>query len=158
MLKNKLIPRNTAGLSADFWHDENKKIVFTNGCFDILHRGHVEYLAKAAQLGDILIVGLNSDKSVRRLKGKGRPINDEISRAVVLSALESVFCVVIFDEDTPENLIKEINPDVLVKGSDYKIDEIAGADFVKQHGGEVVTIDLVKGFSTTNIIEKSSKL
>jgi len=158
MLTNKLIPRVSVGIAADTWHSGGKKVVFTNGCFDLLHRGHVEYLAKAADLGDILVVGLNSDSSVRRIKGEGRPINDEQSRAAVLSALESVDVVVMFDEDTPENLIRTIKPDVLVKGSDYKIEDIVGADFVVNHGGKVVTIDFVEGYSTTGIIDRMSKI
>lgn len=158
MLTNKLIPRVSVGIAADMWHSGGKKVVFTNGCFDILHRGHVEYLAKAADLGDMLVVGLNSDSSVRRIKGEGRPLNDEQSRAAVLSALESVDVVVLFDEDTPENLIRTIKPDVLVKGSDYKIEDIVGADFVVNHGGEVVTIDFVEGYSTTGIIDRMSKI
>lgn len=157
MLTNKLIPRSSAKVAADLWHDEGKKVVFTNGCFDILHRGHVEYLAKAADLGDVLVVGLNSDSSVRRLKGEGRPVNDEQSRAAVLSALEAVDVVVIFDEDTPENLIRDVKPDVLVKGSDYRIEDIVGADFVLGRGGKVVTVDFVEGFSTTSIIDRMSK-
>lgn len=135
----------------------DKKIVFTNGCFDILHRGHVEYLAQAAGLGDILIIGLNSDDSVRRLKGENRPLQDEEGRAMILSALSFVNHVVLFDEDTPYELIKEIKPDVLVKGADYKEDEIVGADIVKSGGGEVITIDFIAGYSTSTIIKKACK-
>jgi rfaE bifunctional protein nucleotidyltransferase chain/domain len=132
-----------------------KKIVFTNGVFDILHTGHVDYLSKARDLGDFLIVGLNSDSSVKRLnKGPERPINNEQARAVVLGALECVDAIVIFDEDTPYNLIKEIQPDVLVKGSDYEIEKIVGYDIVIAKGGEVKTITLSEGFSTTNVINK----
>jgi rfaE bifunctional protein nucleotidyltransferase chain/domain len=132
-----------------------KKIVFTNGVFDILHTGHVDYLSKARDLGDFLIVGLNSDSSVKRLnKGPERPINNEQARAVVLGALECVDVIVIFDEDTPYNLIKEIQPDVLVKGSDYEIEKIVGYDIVIAKGGEVKTITLSEGFSTTNVINK----
>lgn len=137
-----------------YWNINNKKIVFTNGCFDILHRGHIEYLYKSKELGDILIVGLNTDNSVKRLKGSDRPINDEKSRLIVLASLFFVDAVVLFDEDTPLNLIKIVNPDILVKGGDYKIEEIIGYDFVKYNGGDVITIDLVDGFSTTNIIRK----
>ena len=111
---------------------EGKKIVFTNGCFDIIHRGHVEYLQKAKELGDILILGLNSDDSVRRLKGASRPINNETDRAIVLSALECIDYVVIFDEDTPLELIKFIKPDILVKGGDYKIEEVVGREYEKR--------------------------
>ena len=134
-----------------------KKIVFSNGCFDILHRGHVEYLSKAAAYGDVMIIGLNTDASVRRLKGPSRPVNDEKARAFVLAGLECVTAVVLFDEDTPYNLIKTVQPDVLVKGSDYKPEEIVGYDIVTAKGGKVVTVDLVEGFSTTKTIEKLQK-
>ena len=133
----------------------NKKIVFTNGCFDILHAGHVMYLQKAAECGDVLIVGVNSDDSVRRLKGSTRPVNNESDRLAVLSGLQSVNYLVIFDEDTPEDLIKTIKPDVLVKGADYEGKFIAGAEYVKEHGGEVVLIPMLEGHSTTNIIKKT---
>lgn len=136
------------------WREAGKSIVFSNGCFDILHRGHVEYLSKAADLGDILIIGLNTDASVKRLKGPSRPVNDEKSRAVVLAALQFVDAVVFFEEDTPYNLIKLVQPDVLVKGNDYKVEDIVGYDVVTNKGGEVVTVELVEGFSTTNIISK----
>ena len=131
-----------------------KKIVFSNGCFDILHRGHVEYLSKAAAFGDVMVIGLNTDASVRRLKGPSRPVNDEKARAFVLAGLECVTAVVLFDEDTPYNLIKTVQPDVLVKGSDYKPENIVGYDVVTAKGGKVVTVDLVEGFSTTRIINK----
>lgn len=135
----------------------SKKIVFTNGCFDIIHSGHIYYLAEAKKLGDILIVGLNSDDSVRRLKGENRPVNNQFDRAMVLSALKPVDFVVFFDEDTPLNLIQAINPDVLVKGADYKLEEIVGADFVQKNGGQVVTIKLVEGKSTSTIINSIAK-
>ncbi len=134
---------------------QDKKIVFTNGCFDILHRGHVEYLAQAANLGSVLIIGLNSDNSVKRLKGENRPVQDEEGRAVVLASLAFVTHVVLFDEDTPYELINEIKPDILVKGSDYKENEIVGADIVKAAGGKVVTIDFIEGYSTSKILEKA---
>ncbi|MGB9766148.1 MAG: D-glycero-beta-D-manno-heptose 1-phosphate adenylyltransferase [Sulfurihydrogenibium sp.] len=137
---------------------EGKKIVFTNGCFDIIHAGHVDYLEKAKSLGDFLVVGLNSDDSVRRLKGKDRPVNPQEHRKKVLSALKPVDLVIIFDEDTPERLIKEIKPDVLVKGGDWKIENIVGADFVKSYGGKVLTIDFVYDTSTTKIISKIRNL
>ena len=140
------------------WLDDcrknGKKIVFSNGCFDILHRGHVEYLSKAAAFGDVMVIGLNTDASVRRLKGPSRPVNDEKARAFVLAGLECVTAVVFFDEDTPYNLIKTVQPDVLVKGSDYKPENIVGYDIVMAKGGKVETIDLVEGFSTTGIINK----
>lgn len=134
--------------------DEGKTIVFTNGCFDILHSGHVFYLQKAKQQGDILILGLNSDASVRRLKGEKRPINSEIDRAIVISELKSIDYVVIFEEDTPLEIISLIVPNKLVKGGDYKKDDVVGKDIVESNGGEVVIIPFVDGKSTTNIINK----
>jgi rfaE bifunctional protein nucleotidyltransferase chain/domain len=139
-----------------YWNTCNKKIVFTNGCFDILHRGHIEYLIRAKELGDILIVGLNSNNSVKKLKGDNRPINDQMSRALILASLMFVDAVVIFDEETPLNLIKMVNPDILVKGGDYEKEDIVGYDFVKENGGEIITTNLVPGFSTTDIIKKAS--
>ncbi len=136
------------------WRFKKKKIVFTNGCFDILHRGHVEYLAKAAELGDKLIIGLNTDSSVRQLKGENRPVNNEEARAILLSSLIFTDKIILFEEDTPLQLINFIQPDVLVKGSDYQPEEIAGYDIVKTKGGEVITIELTKGFSTTSILKK----
>ena len=138
----------------NLWRKEGKTIVFSNGCFDILHRGHVEYLSKAADLGDVLVIGLNTDASVRRIKGPSRPVNDEKARAVVLAALEFVDAVIFFEEDTPYNLIKFVQPDVLVKGKDYKAEDIVGYDIVVGKGGRVETIELVDGFSTTKTIEK----
>lgn len=134
---------------------QGKEIVFTNGCFDILHRGHIEYLAKSADLGDVLIIGLNTDNSVSRIKGPNRPVQDEDSRALNLFALRFVDHVVMFDEDTPYDLIKELRPDILVKGADYKEHEIIGFDIVKKYGGRVETIDFVQGFSTSNILDKA---
>ena len=134
----------------------NQKIVFTNGCFDILHVGHVDYLRKAADLGDILVVGLNSDESVHKLKGASRPINNQDDRAEVLSALSFVDYIAIFNEDTPLDLIKAIQPDVLVKGADYQPEEIAGRKEVEGRGGKLVLIPFVEGKSTTNIIKKIS--
>jgi len=136
------------------WRFHENKIVFTNGCFDILHLGHIDYLAQAASEGTLLIVGLNSDDSVRRIKGESRPITDERSRAMALAALGFVGAVVIFDQDTPAKLIKQVQPDVLVKGKDYEASEIVGADTVRKKGGKIVTIDLVEGYSTSSIIEK----
>jgi rfaE bifunctional protein nucleotidyltransferase chain/domain len=140
------------------WRYRAKKIVFTNGCFDILHLGHIEYLAKARDLGGILIVGLNSDDSVRRLKGAHRPVNNEFARAVTLAALSFVDAVVLFGEDTPHNLIELVQPDILVKGKDYEGKHIVGADIVKAKGGEVITLELVKGYSTTHTIERVQKI
>ena len=136
------------------WQKENKKIVFTNGCFDIVHRGHLDYLAKAAALGDKLIIGLNTDNSVKRLKGDNRPVIDEYSRAFLLASLCFVDAVMLFDEDTPYNLIKTVQPDILVKGADYQINNIVGADIVKQKGGEIVTLEFLAGFSTSAIIDR----
>ena len=151
--KNKILgPRSLAKwLSAA--RQAGKKIVFTNGCFDILHAGHVSVLEFSRSKGDELVVGLNSDASVRRLKGPTRPVNTQADRALVLAALESVSAVCIFDEDTQYNLIKQVRPDVLVKGGDYKTDEIVGREFAKK----VVRFPLLKGRSTTNIIKKVSK-
>jgi rfaE bifunctional protein nucleotidyltransferase chain/domain len=131
-----------------------KTVVFTNGCFDILHRGHVEYLAKAKNLGDVLILGLNDDASVRRLKGPARPIVAQEDRAFVLAGLAAVDYVVIFEEDTPLELIRAVVPDVLVKGSDWKVEAVVGKDVVEAAGGKVQTIDFVPNRSTTGIIER----
>ena len=152
-MKN-LIARNKVANFATRLRRQKNKIVFTNGVFDILHRGHVDYLAKARSFGDLLIVGLNSDRSVRRLKGAGRPLQKQTDRAAILLALESVDYVVIFGEETPDRLIRQVKPDVLVKGADYGISEIVGADFVKSHGGSVRRVRLTKGRSTSGIIEK----
>lgn len=147
-LKNELIQ----------WNLEKQKIVFTNGCFDILHRGHVEYLCKARDLGDKLILGLNTDESVKRLgKSPERPINNQETRAIILAALECIDAIVLFNEDTPLELIQFVQPDVLVKGSDYKPEDIVGYDIVKAKGGVVATVQLVDGFSTTKLIEKLKK-
>lgn len=129
-------------------------VVFTNGCFDILHPGHVDYLARARALGSRLVVGLNSDASVTRLKGPGRPVNDQTSRALVLAALECVDHVVVFDEDTPLELIRKVRPDVLVKGGDWSVDKIVGRDLVEARGGRVLSLPLLPGHSTTAIIER----
>ncbi|MDP3804658.1 MAG: D-glycero-beta-D-manno-heptose 1-phosphate adenylyltransferase [Candidatus Omnitrophota bacterium] len=131
-----------------------KKIVFTNGCFDILHVGHVTYLEKARSLGDILVVGLNSDRSVREIKGRGRPINKERDRAKILAGLSFVDYVTIFDEETPEELIRRLEPGVLVKGGDWDISDIVGGNFVRSISGRVVTIPFVNGYSTTDLINK----
>ena len=151
---DKILDDKSLDKKLNLWREEGKSIVFSNGCFDILHRGHVEYLSKSADLGDILIIGLNTDDSVRRLKGPSRPVNDEKARAVVLAALEFVDAIMFFEEDTPYNLIKRVQPDVLVKGKDYKAEDIVGYDIVTAKGGKVETIELVEGFSTTKTIEK----
>jgi rfaE bifunctional protein nucleotidyltransferase chain/domain len=134
------------------------KLVFTNGCFDILHLGHIDYLEKARNLGHRLIVGINTDASVQRLKGVNRPICDENSRARVMAALECVDAVILFDEDTPLELISYLKPDILVKGNDYTVKNIVGADVVIKNGGVVETVPLVNGYSTTNVIEKIKQL
>ena len=138
----------------NIWKSKGKKIVFTNGCFDLLHLGHVDYLEQARSLGDKLVLGLNTDTSVSRFKGSSRPIQDENSRARVLAALQFVDLVVFFNDDTPLILISEILPDILVKGSDYLAENIVGADVVKRNGGVIKTIDFVSGYSTSKIIEK----
>ncbi|HEY8660416.1 MAG TPA: D-glycero-beta-D-manno-heptose 1-phosphate adenylyltransferase [Hanamia sp.] len=136
------------------WRLKSKTIAFTNGVFDILHQGHIAVLAKAASFADILIVGINSDSSVKKLKGDSRPINNQQSRALVLASLIMVDAVVIFDEETPLELIKKIQPDVLVKGGDYTLDSIVGAKEVMANGGKVEIFPIEEGFSTTGIIEK----
>ena len=139
----------------EFRRAQRGRVVFTNGVFDLLHRGHVAYLAKARAEGDCLIVGLNTDRSVRRLgKGEDRPVNREADRAFVLAGLESVDAVVLFDEDTPKDLIELLEPDVLAKGADYALEDIVGADFVTKRGGHVVRIPLEAGFSTTATIKR----
>jgi len=153
-IRANIIERENLESLITYWQLKSYKVVFTNGCFDLLHKGHIEYLADAADKGDVLIVGINSDKSVKRIKGDDRPIQDETSRILTLASLKMVTAVVPFDEDTPYELIREIRPDVLVKGSDYSEEEIVGADIVKEHGGEIATIDLTEGYSTSKIIEK----
>ncbi len=138
--------------------EQGKKVVFTNGCFDILHRGHVEYLEKARLQGDALFIGLNSDESVRRLKGDLRPIMPEEDRAYILASLAMVDYIAIFEEDTPLKLIEALQPDILIKGGDYRVEDIVGREFVEQHGGKVITIPLLPNRSTSNIIEKLTAL
>ncbi len=136
------------------WKNEQQILVFTNGCFDILHRGHIDYLSQAASFGDKLIIGLNTDSSIKRIKGENRPIINQESRAILLASLCFVDAVVFFEEDTPYQLIKDIQPDVLIKGADYQIENIVGYDIVTAKGGMVKTIDLVPNCSTSAIIEK----
>ena len=138
------------------WKSEGKKIVFTNGCFDILHSGHIQYLSEAAQLGGKLVIGLNSDSSVSRLKGSDRPIKSQECRADILAFMEAIDMVIVFDEDTPLELIEKIIPDILVKGGDWSTDQIVGSDIVLKNGGEVKSLSFLKGFSSTRIIEKIS--
>ena len=153
-IQNKIYTLSDLAPRIEQWKSAKEKIVFTNGCFDILHKGHLEVLAKTADLGNRLIIGLNSDSSIKNLKGGNRPIVDENSRAILLAALSFVDAVVLFSEQTPLNLIAEIKPDILAKGGDYKITEIVGHEVVQQNGGEVITIPLIEGFSSTNIIDK----
>jgi|TARA_B100001741_G_scaffold109697_1_gene90295 rfaE bifunctional protein nucleotidyltransferase chain/domain len=136
---------------------DGKKIVFTNGCFDIIHVGHIRYLSKAKELGDILIVGLNSDESVKKLKGDNRPINSFEDRAILLSSLRFVDSVIMFKEQTPDNLIKKIVPDILVKGGDYKLEDIVGYQTVIENGGQVKTLSFYDGYSSSNYINKIKK-
>ena len=149
-----VITRDQLARIRNTFRREGKKVVFTNGCFDILHRGHVEYLTKAKALGDILVVGMNTDASVRRLKGANRPVVCQEDRALVLAALRAVDFVCLFEEDTPRDLIQAVVPDVLVKGSDWKMDEIVGKDIVEAAGGTVQTIEYIPNRSTTDIIKK----
>jgi D-glycero-beta-D-manno-heptose 1-phosphate adenylyltransferase len=153
-IQNKIVTRSDAAEIVGQWQLQGDKIVFTNGCFDIVHRGHVEYLSLAADLGQRMVIGLNTDASVQRLKGPSRPLVDEYSRAVLLAALGFVDLIVFFDEETPYELIKTLQPDVLVKGSDYKPESIVGYDVVTGRGGKVETINFVEGFSTTKLVEK----
>ncbi|MDD4067991.1 MAG: D-glycero-beta-D-manno-heptose 1-phosphate adenylyltransferase [Bacteroidales bacterium] len=153
-IQNKIISFDNIQKQVLKWREENKKIVFTNGCFDIIHRGHVDYLSKAKDLGDILIIGLNTDQSVRNIKGNTRPIQDENSRAIILASMQFVDAIVFFSEPTPYTLIKEIQPDILVKGADYKKEDIIGYDIVSQRGGKVETIEFIEGYSTSNIERK----
>lgn len=155
IIQNKIFHSTTAfEKRLNYYRFKNYKITFTNGCFDILHLGHIDYLSKAADLGDILIVGLNSDASVQKLKGPERPINNLEMRSMMLASLSFVDAVVVFEEETPENLIKFITPHTLVKGNDYTIEIIAGAEYVMAQGGKVITLDLLPGYSTSLLIKK----
>jgi rfaE bifunctional protein nucleotidyltransferase chain/domain len=151
---SKIFSLSDLKIQSDKWKQDGDKIVFTNGCFDLVHRGHVEVLANTADLGDRLIIGLNSDVSIQKIKGKNRPIIDENSRAILLASLQFVDAIVLFSEDTPKQLIETILPNVLAKGGDYKVEEIAGHEVVLQNGGEVILVPFIDGFSTTNIVDK----
>lgn len=156
-LSNKICSQWEDGMKhIDKWKNNNESIVFTNGCFDILHVGHIHYLKEAKSLGDRLVLGLNSDASVKKLKGESRPINNQIDRAVMIAALEMVDLVMIFEEDDPLNLITLIKPDVLVKGGDWKIEQIVGAKEVISNGGKVKSLSFLDGYSTTSLIDKIS--
>jgi D-beta-D-heptose 7-phosphate kinase/D-beta-D-heptose 1-phosphate adenosyltransferase len=154
LLRSKVVDRTDFVHRIRGWKSEGLSVVFTNGCFDLLHRGHVEYLSHAADLGDVLVVALNTDRSVRQLKGPTRPVQDQDARALVLAALGMVSLVTLFDEETPEALVAEALPQVLVKGADYRPEEIAGASAVLAAGGKVCTIPLTPGFSTTSILNR----
>ena len=154
IIQDKIFDANSLGRKLNLWRFKGQRIVFTNGCFDILHKGHIHLLTKASEFGDVLIVGLNSDVSVRNLKGINRPLQDETTRCHLLASLFYVNAVIKFDEDTPAELIKLVSPDVLVKGGDYTIDNIVGADWVIQHGGIVEVVSLLDGYSTSNIEDK----
>lgn len=153
IIKAKIYQADQLRNTLNVWRLLDKKVVFTNGCFDLLHLGHIDYLSKAADLGDKLVIGLNSDASTSSLKGPGRPITDETSRSTLLAALSFVDAIILFDEPTPFELIRWVQPDVLVKGADYTIDQIVGADLVLKSGGEVKSIEFLPGYSTS-LIEK----
>lgn len=156
IVQNKIIFHKELPFLLSRWNFKGEKIVFTNGCFDIVHKGHIDYLSKAADLGTKMIVGVNTDNSVKRQgKSPNRPLQDEGSRSLLIAALHFVDLVVLFDEDTPLNLIETIEPDVLVKGSDYAIENIVGHKVVQKKGGEVKTIDFLEGYSTTRIVERA---
>lgn len=154
-VENKIV-KNWESISQriNLWNFKGEQIVFTNGCFDIVHRGHIDYLSKAKDKGDRLIIGLNTDKSVKALKGETRPINDEDSRALLLASFSFVDAVILFNEDTPYELINFLKPNILVKGSDYDVKDIVGADIVINNRGRVETLDFIEGFSSTSIINK----
>ena len=156
-IQNKILSSENIEETVNNFKSSGKKIVFTNGCFDIIHRGHIELLSKAADMGDKLIVGLNTDQSVKRLKGDNRPVQDEISRAMIMASFSFVDLVVLFEEDTPYELIREVQPDILVKGGDYKAEDIVGYDIVTAGNGKVITINFVEGYSTTSIVRKMSR-
>ncbi len=157
LISKKIIDRKRIAEVIEKEKEKGKRIVFTNGCFDILHRGHVEYLEYASTLGDILVIGVNSDDSVRRLKGPDRPVNTLWDRMYILAALYMTDLITSFHEDTPYNLIKEIMPHILVKAGDYRPDEVVGKDIVEANGGKVVIAPYVKGYSTTDIVNKVRK-
>jgi len=157
MTSTKILSLEDAQKQVAEWKNEGNEVVFTNGCFDIVHLGHVDYLEKASKLGQKMVVALNTDKSVSQLKGPERPINNEYARARIIASLGFVDAVILFGEETPLSAIETLIPDILVKGNDYTVDKIVGADFVLEHGGKVETIPLVEGYSTTNIVSKLKK-
>jgi len=153
-IDQKILTQDSLQKALNIWRFFNKKIVFTNGCFDLLHYGHIHYLAEAKSLGDILLVGLNSDASISRIKGPDRPIKEEASRSLLLASLEFVDGVIVFEEDDPLNLISQILPDILVKGADYEVNQIIGADVVIKNGGQIKTLEFKEGYSTSKLVEK----
>ncbi len=153
-IENKILSDKNLEKRIEDWRSRKLKIVFTNGCFDLLHLGHVDYLAKAADAGDRLIIGVNTDASVHRLKGRNRPLQDESSRLHILASLQMVDAVILFDEDTPYNLISRVQPDILVKGADYTVEDIVGYDIVMKRGGKVMTLEYLAGYSTTAIEQR----
>jgi rfaE bifunctional protein nucleotidyltransferase chain/domain len=153
-IKSKILDADALKKQLAVWRFQSKKIVFTNGCFDLLHLGHIDYLSKAADEGDILVVGVNTDASTSKLKGPHRPINNETQRSMILASLSFVDVVILFNEDTPHELIQIVQPDVLIKGADYAIKDIVGADIVQAKGGIVKTIEFLAGYSTTLTEEK----
>ncbi len=153
-VKHKIVSQPEFIYTIKKWKDAGERIVFSNGCFDLLHRGHTDYLEKARMLGDRLVIGLNTDRSVHGLKGKNRPIQDEQSRLHIMASLSFIDLITLFDESTPKSLIESSKPDILVKGDDYQVENIVGAEFVISNGGKVETIPLVEGYSTTSIIDK----
>ena len=158
LIKGKVFHTEELRANLNIWRLLEKKIVFTNGCFDLLHLGHIDYLSKAADLGDKLVIGLNSDASTAALKGPSRPIIDQYSRSIMLASLSFVDAVILFDDPTPLELIAQVRPDVLVKGADYTVDQIVGSDLVLGYGGDVQTIEYLSGYSTTSIEKKIRSL
>ena len=156
-LNAKIYSLEELGNKVNAWKQAGEEVVFTNGCFDIIHRGHIEVLAQTADLGNRLIIGLNSDSSIQKLKGKNRPIIDEQSRAILLASFSFVDAVILFSENTPINLISSLLPDILAKGGDYKIETIVGYKIVQENGGQVILVPFVDGFSSTTIIDKIKK-
>ncbi len=153
-IRDKIISPNQLSQLVSKWKQDGEVIVFTNGCFDLIHQGHIDYLAKAADKGSKLLIGVNTDLSVSTIKGPSRPIQDEYSRLVILAAMEFVDAVILFGEETPIKLINEVVPDILVKGSDYKVEDIVGYDTVINNGGRVETLDFLPGYSTSSIEDK----
>ena len=153
-IQQKIISRNEIATAFTVSSRDSNQVVFTNGCFDILHRGHIHLLNSAKEFGDILVIGLNTDDSVRLLKGKNRPVKDELTRAEILASLSVVDYVILFKEETPIELIEQLRPDVLVKGGDYKTEEIVGYDIISSYGGKVCTVPFLEGFSSSSLIDK----